>query len=132
MRLTRATDREERSISAVIRANSCRFVLSAAVLALFAVAWWGWRTYRAAPLEELPAVDLAQAPAAVRAAIVRGLDAVRADPRSGKAWGRLGLVLRAHEFGNEANACLAVAARLEPREFLWPYIEGVSLTISDP
>jgi Flp pilus assembly protein TadD len=25
-----------------------------------------------------------------------------------------------------------MAGRLEPREFLWPYIEGVSLTISDP
>jgi Flp pilus assembly protein TadD len=42
------------------------------------------------------------------------------------------LVLRAHEFGSEANRCLAVAGRLEPREFLWPYIEGVSLTLSDP
>jgi tetratricopeptide (TPR) repeat protein len=42
------------------------------------------------------------------------------------------MVLRAHEFGAASNQCLAVAQRLDPREFLWPYILGVSLTISDP
>lgn len=103
-----------------------------AILVAAAGGWWGWRTYRLAPRRELPPIDLSGAPAAVKAAIERDLAAVRADPRSGKAWGRLGLVLRAHEFGPEANTCLAVAHRLEPREFLWPYIRGVSLTISDP
>jgi tetratricopeptide (TPR) repeat protein len=107
-------------------------MIAAAGLFLGFVAWWGWRTYRAAPLAELPEIDLTQAPTAVKTAIVRSVDAVRAHPRSGQAWGRLGLVLRAHEFGTEADACLAMAGRLEPREFLWPYILGVSLTVSDP
>jgi tetratricopeptide (TPR) repeat protein len=85
-----------------------------------------------APLEELPPIDIAQATAAVKGAIERELAAVRADPKSGKAWGKLGLALRAHDFAVAANQCLAVARRLEPREFLWPYIHGVSLTVSDP
>ena len=100
---------------------------------LFAVVgWWGWRAYRAAPLEALPPLDLSQAHGAVKTTIERELAAVRAAPRSGRAWGRLGVVLRAHEFGAQANTCLAVAGRLDPREFLWPYIEGVSQALIDP
>lgn len=68
----------------------------------------------------------------MKRAIERELTAVRTAPRSGKAWGRLGLVLRAHEYAAAANQCLAVAQRLDPREFLWPYIHGVSLTVADP
>ena len=102
------------------------------VASLAAMGWWGWRVYRAAPLRELPALDLSRAPAGVKAAIEREVAAVRAMPRSGRAWGRLGVVLRAHELGAQANACLAVACRLDPREFLWPYIEGASLAQTDP
>src|SRR5262245_5512739 len=109
-----------------------RMTVAAVIVLLIAVGWWAWRAYRAAPLANLPSIDLTQASPAVKAAISRELDAVRADARSGRAWGRLGLVLRAHEFGAEANLCLAIAGRLDPQEFLWPYIEGVSLTISDP
>lgn len=110
-----------------------RLLVVIAVSLLIALAGWGvWSSYRALPLRELPPVDLTQAPPAVRAAIERELAAVRGNPRSGKAWGRLGMVLRAHEFGTEANACLALAEKLDPRAFLWPYILGLSLQSTDP
>lgn len=105
--------------------------LGAVFVTVCGSAWCVWRASRPTPLDELPPVDLALAPAGVKAAIERELGAVRSDPRSGQAWGRLGLVLRAHEFGSEANVCLATACRLEPREFLWAYIAGVSLSITD-
>jgi tetratricopeptide (TPR) repeat protein len=110
-----------------------RLLLLAGALVLAAgAAWCGWRAYQQEPLRQLPLIDLGQSPRAVKAAIDRELRGVRADPRSGKAWGHLGLVLRAHDFGSEADSCLELAGRLDGREFLWPYIHGVSLSTSDP
>src|SRR5205823_1343473 len=59
------------------------------------------------------------------------LAAVRAHPRSGKAWGKLGLLFRAHDFGPPATECLNMAMQLDPQEFLWPYVQGVALAVSD-
>ena len=51
---------------------------------------------------------------AIVAALAQARAAVQESPRSAAAWGRLGMVLAAHDFRAEANACLAQAERLDP------------------
>jgi tetratricopeptide (TPR) repeat protein len=57
---------------------------------------------------------------------------VEQDPRSAAAWGRLGLILRAHDYGAEANTCFAEAEKLDPTDPRWPYHRSQMLLISDP
>src|SRR4051794_17102502 len=70
----------------------------------------------APPTVEVPADDpeLAAAVAAARRA-------VEDDPRSAEAWGRLGLVLAAHRFPDQAIVCFEQAERLAPTDPRWPY-----------
>jgi tetratricopeptide (TPR) repeat protein len=112
------------------RAAGLCLVAGAALLLLLAgVAWRAGRRDRApAP----PAVNLAGVDPDAAAAI----EAIRADvlraPQSGPAWGRLGLVLLANNFADEAGTCLAQAERLDPGEPRWPFLQGVILTVDDP
>ena len=46
-------------------------------------------------------------------------------PRSGDAWGHLGVVLHAHGLEDEAAAGYAQAALLEPTEFRWHYLPAL-------
>lgn len=106
------------------------FVLAGlAFLAVLAVgAWWLWRE----PTRRPPAVDTSGADADVAELLEASRREVLAHPRSGSRWGRLGMVLRAHGYGDEANECFAEAERLDPREPAWPYLRGLTLVLSDP
>jgi tetratricopeptide (TPR) repeat protein len=66
------------------------------------------------------------------ALIQQHLQTVRRQPRSGAAWGRLGSLLRSFEFKAEAQYCLAIASRLDPREPRWPYYRGMLLVKQAP
>jgi tetratricopeptide (TPR) repeat protein len=98
------------------------------VLAL-AGAWWHWRRE---PAPELPVVDLAGVDPAVAAAVEVGLEKVRQSPRSADAWGRLGMILVAHDFRAAALVCFAEAERLDAREPRWPHYQGVALSLGEP
>lgn len=103
-------------------------VLAAALLAL-AIGIWLWRR----PLRpELPPVDLAGIDPEIVEAVTAAQRQVLRKPRSGSAWGRLGMVLRAHDFDVPANRCLAQAERLDPEEPRWPYLQAQTLLLSDP
>jgi tetratricopeptide (TPR) repeat protein len=65
-------------------------------------------------------------------AITAGFNAVQAAPHASAAWGQLGMLLRAHDFGAEANVCFAEAERLDPTEGRWPYLHGLTLVLTDP
>ena len=52
--------------------------------------------------------------------------------RSAAAWGRLGKILLAHEFSDEARACFAQAEALDPAEPRWPYHQGTILSQGEP
>lgn len=104
----------------------------AALAVLICGLWAAGKYYRASPLEQLPAIDASRAHPSVQRAIDEARAAVAAAPRSGLAWGRLGAVLRAHDFDVEANQCLAHAGHLDPQEVRWPYLLGISLAVSDP
>jgi protein O-mannosyl-transferase len=56
--------------------------------------------------------------------IQRRMDEVRAAPRSGQAWGKLGAILKSFNFREQAQACLAEAEKLAPKEPRWPYLQA--------
>ncbi|MGH7749078.1 MAG: hypothetical protein ACREQ5_30575, partial [Candidatus Dormibacteria bacterium] len=82
-------------------------------------------------MPEAPAVGLAGLDAEIVEAVQAAQTAVRVQPRSPAAWGRLGLVLRAHEFGKESNFCFLQAERLDAKDARWPYLIGLDLLGSD-
>jgi tetratricopeptide (TPR) repeat protein len=99
---------------------------SAAVLAAGGY-WFLWRTPEPAP----PAVDLTGAEPAVAQAIERARAEVEKTPRAAAAWGRLGMLLRAHDYGDEANVCFARAEQLDANDPRWPYLQGLTLVLAD-
>jgi tetratricopeptide (TPR) repeat protein len=104
--------------------------LAAAVLVLVV----GAVVYRLVrrPGPEPPVVDLTSAdPQVARAVTAARADVLRA-PRSGQAWGHLGMVLVTHNFQEEGIRCLTEAERLDPQELRWPYFRGVLLANRDP
>src|SRR5947207_1883591 len=99
--------------------------LAAAVLG-GALLFWLWP--RPEPLLNL---DLSGAEADVREAIDQARAAVAKRPRSAAEWGRLGQVLLAHGYDNEAMAVLERAGRLDPAEPRWPYLRARRLLTID-
>lgn len=99
------------------------------LVALFAVAvllsaggvyWW-----RREPVPPPPEVALEGVEPEVASAIEQARQRVRREGRSAEAWGRLGEVLRAHNYDTEADVCFAHAERLDPNDPRWPYFEGL-------
>jgi tetratricopeptide (TPR) repeat protein len=76
--------------------------------------------------------DLTDADPQVAAAIKSAYDKVLQQPADGRAWGRLGMVLRAHDFATEANRAFEQAERLDPSEPRWPYLRGRTLVLNNP
>lgn len=80
----------------------------------------------------MPVVQLGRVGPAERSAIKAAQELVLKKPRSGAAWGRMGMVLLAHNFEEAATTCFAAAQDLDPQTSSWPYYAGVALAISDP
>jgi tetratricopeptide (TPR) repeat protein len=81
---------------------------------------------------EPPAPDLAEVDSEVAEAIGAARDKVRQHPDHGDVWGRLGMLLFAHDFYKEAESCFAQAEHLDPRDGRWPYLHGIILIRTDP
>lgn len=90
--------------------------------------WWLGRDHGAAP----PTIALAGVDTEVGQTITRARQELLAAPDSAANWGRLGMVLRAHSFGDEANVCFREAERLDPAEPRWPYYRGLTLVLTEP
>lgn len=106
-----------------------RFV-GLAVLALCVIgliAWWQIRSR----VPAIPVIDLQSVSPAVRRVIETAQHAVAKEPRSGLAWGRLGMVLRAHEYFPEAIDCFRIAWTLDPADLRWPYLLAIGLESTD-
>ena len=118
----------------------------AAAILLAAVVWGAltWGRLRRTPgevadipvLTEPPPLDLGgvvEPDPLVNQAIEAARQQVVGSPRSDDAWGRLGMVLRAH--GAEAgasNVCFEQAGRLDPMQPRWPHLHGTALLASNP
>ena len=80
----------------------------------------------------VPDIDTAGLDADVAAAIDQAHAQVRAEPRSAAGWGRLGMVLFAHEMYADCAPVFAQAARLDPADPRWPYLRGLALVWQRP
>jgi tetratricopeptide (TPR) repeat protein len=101
-------------------------ILLAAVAIGLAAAYW---SHRPPPV---PFVDLSKASPAVRRTIERHVADLQVHPRSAWAWGRLGSILYAYRLNEPALAALREAARRDPRNPRWPYLQGIILLYQDP
>lgn len=80
---------------------------------------------------DLPQVDLTEADGGVRQAVEQAMEEVRRQPKRGETWGRLGMVLLAHDYVDAAAVCLRKAEQLDPAEPRWPYLQ-VTTNPGDP
>src|SRR5260370_20743821 len=106
-------------------------LLAAACFLFLALGSGIWVGYRPQPPAR-PSLDLAQIDPEVGEVITKARAEVLHEPGSSLAWGRLGMILWAHDYGVEANFCLAQAERLDPKEPRWPYVQGLGLLHPDP
>jgi tetratricopeptide (TPR) repeat protein len=63
--------------------------------------------------------------------LVEATEAVRAEPDSAEAWGRLGTIYDIHRLGEQAIPCYDHATELEPDNWRWLYFSGLALRESD-
>ena len=97
-------------------------------LVLFATVTWGAiHGLRWATAPKPPAVSLAGLDPAIISVLEPCYDAVRRNPRSGSAWGKLGTALLAYEFKSEAQVCFREAEHREPNDPRWPYFHGLTM-----
>lgn len=83
-------------------------------------------------LPEPPSLGATDIDPAVRKAVEAARLKVSRSPHSAEAWGRLGMLLKAHRFSSEAHTCFVQAERLDPRDPRWPYHQGIELADRDP
>jgi tetratricopeptide (TPR) repeat protein len=92
--------------------------------------WW-WQRPAGVPPQP-PVLDLtsqndpelADAVETIRQGVVR-------EPRSAEAWGKLGKVLLANGYRDEAIPCFEQATRLAPHEARWPYFQGLAQRLNN-
>ncbi len=94
------------------------------VAAVFLAAWL--QLDCAKPLPPVPDVPMARLDTDVRDAIEKARAEALAQPKSGQASGRLGMVLEAHTLDQPAVLAFERAVRLEPKEFAWRYYLALS------
>src|SRR5579863_4275238 len=81
----------------------------------------------ARPVPPVPTVALAGLDADVRNVLQKARDEAVAQPKSGQASGRFGMVLDAHTRYEPAVLACQRAIRLEPKEFAWRYYLAIAL-----
>lgn len=94
------------------------------------LAWWVARTNR--PVPSLPDISLAGLEPVVIQLIERSMEDVRQSPRSAKAWGVMGMVLRHYDFAPAAIACFQAAERYDKNDPRWPYWSGILISRHQP
>ena len=120
-----------RKPSVVSRSNTaCRWWWLGALLAVGSVGWWVTRQTKFDAAAPVPAIDLSHASRELSAAVSAARSKVEHEPRSAAAWGELGMWLMAHQFEHEANICLEQAGRWDSQDPRWPYLLGLSLSVS--
>lgn len=82
-----------------------------------------YRTYQSSA-REVPEIILDGVDPEIAEAIRAARQSVERAPRSGKAWGQLGMTLHAHFFEDQADVCYAFAGELDKRNAAWPYLRG--------
>jgi tetratricopeptide (TPR) repeat protein len=109
-----------------------RIVLAVAVVLLAAAGLgyylWAARTPAGPPPPPVPD-GLTDPPA--RKVVEEKRQAALAAPRSGTAWGELGMAFNAHDASAEAVACYRRAMDLDPNDARWPFLLAAQLNRGD-
>ena len=79
------------------------------------------------PIPPVPTVQFSGLDAEVRGVIEKAYDEAVAQPKSGQATGRFGMVLEAHTLYEPAALAFQRAIRLDPAEFRWRYYLAIAL-----
>jgi tetratricopeptide (TPR) repeat protein len=108
-----------------------RLAAVALLLALAGAGLWYWGHHPPAARPE-PPLPAGIADAEVKAVLESGRAKVLADPDSARAWGEYGLLLLAHLFADEADACFARASELDTSDPRWPYARSLIALKRDP
>ncbi|HTU89201.1 MAG TPA: tetratricopeptide repeat protein [Gemmataceae bacterium] len=91
-----------------------------------------WKLWPRTSPPQPPALD----PSGIDPMVWRAIETARKDvdraPESVRAWGRLGMVLLAHQFRAKSVVCLARAEQLDPHDARWPYYQAMAVRRSDP
>jgi tetratricopeptide (TPR) repeat protein len=85
------------------------------------VYWW---THRPPPAPTPPSVPENKADPEVVAVVEKVREEVLREPRSSRAWGRLGQAFLANDMEKESSICFAEAERLDPANPRWLYYQG--------
>ena len=75
---------------------------------------------------------LASADVAIAKAVRAAINEVTDAPQSAAAWGKLAMLLAAHDMEQAAARCFARAAELDSGDTRWPYLRGRALATIDP
>jgi tetratricopeptide (TPR) repeat protein len=94
-------------------------------------ALWFFTRHSHVPIIDPPIIDVTRCSPAVVQAILTSRAAIQRSPHSADAWGHLAMFLVAHQFESDAIPCFEQAARLDPENYRWPYLLGVTLLVSD-
>ena len=73
---------------------------------------------------EIPTVNLEGTDPAIAKLVREARSILEKSPHSAIQWGRYAMVLHAHGFADAAHISYDAAARLDPKNPLWPYLEG--------
>ena len=102
-----------------------RLLLASLLIALVGgLGYFTWRWYTTPTVPEV-FIDPTDIPFVE--AVEQAQAEVRRLPRSGKAWGKLGMVLGANGLGKEARECYLNAQRFDPTDPRWSYLLAIGL-----
>lgn len=104
-----------------------RLLCCGVLLLLTGLGVWIWRWASAPTPPVFPVLEDAE----LVQALHQASDDVRRQPRSGSAWGKLGMVCQANKLDEEALSCYRVAEQWDAREFRWPYLQAFLLHRTD-
>ena len=131
-RLRKPHDQEKRAlVNAALQAQRAgrRWLLVATLLALIGLVVVLPLSRRQPAPPDIPTAGLDPAVARV---INEGLGRVRAEPKSGEAWGQLGATLMHYEFIKESAMAFGQAHLRAPNDAQWYYLHGLLLMNHEP
>lgn len=86
---------------------------------------------RRPPTPEPPEITGTGLDPALVSAIDSARASVRSSPASAKAWGRLGMLLLAHDYKEQAAICFTQAELLDAKDPDWPCYHGIALAATE-
>ena len=95
------------------------------LLAAIICFWIGREVWQRRQAPSLPAIDLTNAPSALRPVLADALEKIRRTPRSAAGWGELGMIRHGQDQLAAAEEFYREAQRLDPKDPRWPYYRGV-------